>query len=77
MSNTGRPPDTTSIVGQMLNAVGRTKNDLIRSTGIDPDDLAAILSGKRMPYIFEIAYLAKAFNVPPKVICPTLLPSQF
>lgn len=61
----------------MLNAVGCTKNDLIRSTGLDADDLGEILSGKRMPYIFEIAYLAKAFGVPPKVIEPMLQPGQF
>lgn len=74
---TGRPPDTSSRVGQMLEAVGMTKNDLIRSTGISANELGEILSGARMPYIYEIAYLAKAFSVPPKVICPTLQPSQF
>lgn len=73
---TGRPGYTNSRVAQMLAAVGRTKNDLIRATGIEVDTLDLILSGQRDPRIDETAYLAAAFRVPPRVINPALTPEQ-
>lgn len=68
----GRPMNADSRVGRMLVALDRSKNDLIRATGISSMTLGAIIDGSRVPTIAETAYLAAAFEVPARVIRPDL-----
>lgn len=72
----GRTMHADGPIGRMLVASGFNKNDLIRSTGIGPARAGELISGADGPTIAELAYLAKAFGVPPRAIVPSLTDEQ-